>query len=149
MTDSDEIKIRLIPQSMPSNVTAVVAPEAANMLSNFWEKSKNADIENAVQIWLNELKKSTQAISTEDTLGVLNEDTKQHLGNMVDVLQRLVKEKSSSTAVDNFLQNNNAELSDAIKALSAWRRQCVGCINHLHKKKIRMIGANLVPRPIR
>ena len=88
--------------TMPTNIVNTVAPEAANMLSNFWEKSKNADIENTVQTWLNELKKSTQAIKPEDTLGVLNNDTKQHLGDMVDVLQRLVKEKSSSKAVDNF-----------------------------------------------
>ncbi len=103
--------------TMPTNIVNTVAPEAANMLSNFWEKSKNADIENTVQTWLNELKKSTQAIKPEDTLGVLNNDTKQHLGDMVDVLQRLVKEKSSSKAVDNFLKNNNAELGDALKVL--------------------------------
>ena len=77
---------------MPTNITTVVAPEAAKMLSNFWEKSKAADIENTIQTWLNELKKSTDAISEEDTLGVLNDETKKHIGDIVDVVQRLVKE---------------------------------------------------------
>ena len=55
------------------------------MLSNFWEKSKAADIENTIQTWLNELKKSTDAISEEDTLGVVNDETKKHIGDIVDV----------------------------------------------------------------
>ena len=102
---------------MPSNITTVVAPEASKMLSNFWEKSKAADIENTIQTWLNELKRSTNAISEEDTMGVLNDETKKHIGDIVDVVQRLVKEKSSSKAVENFLKNNTDELSDAIGVL--------------------------------
>ena len=80
-------------------------------------KSKAADIENTIQTWLNELKRSTDAISEEDTLGVLNDETKKHIGDIVDVVQRLVKEKSSSKAVENFLKNNTDELSDAIGVL--------------------------------
>ena len=66
---------------------------------------------------MNELKKSTDAISEEDTLGVVNDETKKHIGDIVDVVQRLVKEKSSSKAVENFLKNNTDELSDAIGVL--------------------------------
>jgi hypothetical protein len=102
------------------NVEAVAAPSAQKMLSDFWEKTSKDDIEKTVQTWLTELKTHTDALDTKATSGIVTDETKEHLSNMVGVIQKLVQEKKSSQAVEKFLKNNGQELkgaADVVKRL--------------------------------
>jgi hypothetical protein len=108
---------------MPDAVVQVEAPSAQNMLEKFWETSSKADIEENVKYMLDQLKIHTDALSSETTAGIVNEDTKHHLSDMVEVMQKIVNEKKGSKSVVAFLKNNEDPLKGAVDVMKRFGGQ--------------------------
>ena len=72
---------------------------------------------------LDQLKIHTDALSSETTAGIVNEDTKHHLSDMVEVMQKIVNEKKGSKSVVAFLKNNEDPLKGAVDVMKRFGGQ--------------------------